>query len=145
MTYNFFVKKKVCNTQILGVIGLVVSYISILFTNNEQYYYVPALINNCIFAGIVLILALKKKSIIHFIAKDFDFYGIKNVEENSILNLNFVWLGYFFLKVLSKSIGIIYLDFDKLYWIVFLLGDPAMIVICLYSYIYIKKNGNFVK
>ena len=45
---------------------------------------------------------------------------------------------FFGCKILTKMIGIIYLDFHKLYWLVFLMGDSAMVFMIAVSIIIIR-------
>ena len=51
------------------------------------------------------------------------------------------------MKILTKVMGILYLDFEKLYWLVFLMGDPAMVLVVVISIVIIRvqfahKNRN---
>lgn len=133
--------KTISNTQVLGFIGLILSSVAITFTDNEKLYYIPALINNFIIALFMLVLALKKKSILHYITKDFNIRWLDHIDEVNILKLNYVWMIFFLLKIVSKIVGILFLDFDILYWVIFLLGDPAMVVVIGISIYFIKKQN----
>ena len=60
-------------------------------------------------------------------------------EKNNLLILNIIWLIFFLLKILSKSLGILFLSFNELYWVVFVLGDPMTIIVVAYSVYYINR------
>ena len=128
------------NSQIIGVIGLIGSALAIGFTGNEKYYYVPSLIENVIFLGFMLVLTMKKKSVLHFLAKDFGIESLEQIPEDDMLNVNLLWMFYFGVKIASKIMGLLYLDFEKLYWLVFLLGDPMTIIVIVLSVIMIRKG-----
>ena len=128
------------NSQIIGVIGLLGSALAIGFTGNEKYYYIPSLIENVIFLGFMLVLMMKKKSVLHFLAKDFGIESLEQIPEENMLNVNLLWMFYFGVKIVSKIMGLLYLDFDKLYWLVFLLGDPMTIIVIVLSVVMIRKG-----
>ncbi len=131
---------KVKNTQILGILGLVGSIAAIHFTGEEKFYYVPSLIENIIFLGFMIFLCIRRKSILHFIAKDFDVAYLKQIPEDRLMNVNIVWLIFFSLKIAAKIIGLLYMNFKTLYWLVFLLGDPMTIVTIAISVILIRRT-----
>lgn len=128
------------NSQIIGILGLVSSAVMILFTGEEKLYYIPAVIQNMIFLGFLIVLSVQRKSILHFLAKDFVLESLKQVPEKNLLSINVVWLIYFVLKILSKIVGILYLDFHTLYWVVFLLGDPMTILVVVLSIILVRMR-----
>lgn len=142
---SFIKKETVSNTQILGLLGLLLSGISITLSGNEKLYYVPALASNFILLGLMIVLTWKKKSVFLYLAKDFHVPSLEAISEKEILALNYLWMLFFFLKCMSKIIGLLYLDFDKLYWIVFLLGDPATICVVALSVIYITRKLSDIK
>ncbi len=55
-----------------------------------------------------------------------------------MLNINAIWIIYFALKIISKIVGMLYLNFNQLYWVVFLLGDPMTILMIILSIILIR-------
>ncbi len=128
------------NSQIIGIIGLVGSATAVIFTGDEKLYYLPSILENMIFLGFMIVLSLKRKSVLHYLAKDFNIESLKQVPEASMFSINIIWIIYFILKIISKIVGILYLDFRKLYWIVFLLGDPMTILVIILSIILIRKK-----
>lgn len=104
------------NSQIIGILGLAGSVTAILFTEEEKLYYIPAIIENMIFLGFMIILSIYHKSVLHYLAKDFEIESLEQIPEESMFSINVVWIIYFVLKIISKIVGILYLDFNKLYW-----------------------------
>lgn len=88
----------------------------------------------------VIAFCLKSKSIFLYIVKDFDFPIFRNVRDEDVLPLNYLWIGYCLLKILSKVIGMVALDFISMYWLVFLLGTPLNILLIIISYYFVKKR-----
>lgn len=140
IVYSKRKNNEVKNSQIIGILGLVSSAVMILFTGEEKLYYIPAIIQNMLFLGFNITLSVQRKSILHFLAKDFEIESLKQVPEENMFSINVVWLIYSVLKILSKILGILYLDFNTLYWIVFLLGDPMTILMVILSVILIRIN-----
>lgn len=140
LTHAKFRHRTVKNSQIIGILGLVSSAVIILFAGEEKLYYIPAVIQNMIFLGFIIVLSVRRKSILHFLAKDFALESLKQVPEKNLLSINVVWLIYFVLKILSKIVGILYLDFHTLYWVVFLLGDPMTILVVVLSIILVRMH-----
>ena len=136
--------KPLRNTQILGMVGLVVSLIGVLFAGNDNYYYLPALMENFVFAGFTLVLTLRKKSIFLYVVRDFEIPALSGLDERSLIGLNVLWLCYFAAKIATKALGILYLDFSVLYWLVFALGDPATILLVLLSLAVAKRKRGTV-
>lgn len=132
--------KRLTNTQVFGVIGLALSFIAIIYTDNEKLYYVPALVNNCVFACFAIALSIKRKSIFHYVTKDFNLPWTKNIAESECVPLNILWLAFFLLKIVSKVVGILFLDFKVLYWLVFILGDPMTIALVAYSIFFLGRK-----
>lgn len=143
--YNFAKHKTVPHTQILGVLGLLLSFVAVLFTDNEKLYYVPALCSNCLLACFALLLTLRHKSIFHYIVKDFNIPIVQNVPEDQFIPLNIMWLAFFIIKAVSKVLGILFMSFESLYWLVFLLGDPMTIVLVVCSAYFVNKKASLAK
>ena len=139
------IRDKVKNSQVIGLLGLIGSSVAIYFTGEEKFYYIPALIENFIFLGFMIYLCARRKSIFHFILKDFEIDSLQRVPDNRLMNVNIVWLAFFVLKIISKVIGILYLDFKQLFWLVFILGDPMTIVAVVISVILIRRSFVVVK
>lgn len=138
--YAYIKKKQLSNTQVLGLVGLILSGVSITFSGNEKFYYIPALISNIVLFGFMIALTIRGKSVFLYLAEDFQVKALQNIPEQDVFILNYLWLAFFFLKCASKIIGLVYLDFGKLYWLVFLLGDPAMLIVIGISVLFIRKK-----
>lgn len=128
------------NSQIVGILGLVGSAIAIIFTGEEKLYYIPAMIQNTFFLGFIVVLSVRRKSVLHYMAKDFEIASLEQIPEERMFSINVVWIVYFALKIISKIVGILYWDFNTLYWVVFLLGDPMMVFVIVLSVILIRMN-----
>ncbi len=75
---------------------------------------------------------------LHYLVKDFEIAAMNQLPEENLRMLNLIWLFFFGGKILTKAVGIVYLDFAKLYWLVFLMGDPAMVCMILVSVVIIR-------
>lgn len=138
LSVQYFKNREVTNTAVLGLLGLLGAAIAIYFTGNEKYYYVPGLAINILLFFFFCVLSLKKKSIVHYLAKDFEITAINLLPQENLFLLNIIWLIFFGLKIVFKVMGLIYLDFDKLYWLVFWMGDPAMVAMIILSIVIIR-------
>ena len=136
--YSKLKNHAVKNSQFIGILGLVGSATAIFFTGKEKFYYIPSIIGNVIFGGFMIILSIRRKSVLHYLAKDFEIESLKLIPEESMLNINAIWIIYFALKIVSKIVGMLYLNFNQLYWVVFLLGDPMTILMIILSIILIR-------
>lgn len=130
--------KDIKNSQIIGMLGLAVSAAAIIFSGDEKLYYVPSIFQNMLLLGFTVTLSLKHKSILHYLAKDFEIRSLERIPEEDMKSINIIWIIYFALKMIIKIVGILYLDFNILYWIVFLQGDPMMILMIILSSILIR-------
>ena len=128
------------NSQVLGFLGLVGSAVTIFFTGNEKYYYAPALIQNVILLTLFVIMCMRHKSVLHYMAKDFDVKALKEVPEEHMMNVNLLWIAFFVLKIISKTMAIFKLDFQTSYWLIFILGDPMTIIVVLLSIWMIRRS-----
>jgi len=133
-------KRTVSNTSVIGLLGLICSGAAIYFTGNEKFYYIPALVVNLVTFVFLLVLSLNRKSVLHYLAKDFEIKGIEQLPQEDLWLVNILWLIFFGMKIITKVIGIIYLDFEKLYWLVFLMGDPAMLLVIVISVVIIRAQ-----
>lgn len=138
--YSKLRNNTVKNSSIIGILGLISSAVMILFAGEEKLYYVPSIIQNILFLGFTVVLSIQRKSILHYLTKDFEIESLKRVPEESMFSVNVIWIMYFMLKILVKILGILYLEFNALYWIVFLLGDPMTIIVVILSVILIRKH-----
>ncbi len=134
------VRGKIKNTQILGMLGLLASAAAIHFTGNEKYYYIPSLIENIVFLGFFIFLSARHKSVLHYIAKDFDIRSLQVIPEHHLMNVNIVWMVFFSLKIIVKIAGIVCLNFETLYWLVFIMGDPMTIAAVVLSVVLIRRS-----
>ncbi|SDA62094.1 Protein of unknown function [Lachnospiraceae bacterium G11] len=128
------------NSQVLGFLGLVGSAVTIIFTGNEKYYYAPALIQNVILLTLFVIMCMRHKSVLHYMAKDFDVKALKEVPEERMMNVNLLWIAFFVLKIISKTLAIFKLDFQTSYWLIFILGDPMTIIVVILSIWMIRRS-----
>ena len=133
-------KKRVKNTQILGLLGLLASAVAIYFTGQEKYYYIPSLIENVCFLGFMVCLCCRHKSVLHYIAKDFETASLQRIPEHRMMNVNVLWLVFFSLKIIAKIVGIVFLNFNTLYWLVFIMGDPMTVVTIVLSIVLIRRS-----
>lgn len=133
-------KASISHTQAIGFVVMIWSVIAIIFTDNEKLYYIPALAGNVLVLLGIMYLTLKRKSIVCYINEDFRFEGLNRIEDNEIMIINILWGSYFVIKILFKIVGMLFLEFEKLYWGAFLLGDPATIVMLMISYYIIQKK-----
>ncbi|MDE6829036.1 MAG: septation protein IspZ [Lachnospiraceae bacterium] len=136
--YSKYKGNAIKNSQTIGILGLLSSAAAIIFTGDEKLYYVPSLFGNTLFLGFMAVLSVRRKSVLHYLAKDFDIKSLQVIPEEKMLRINLVWILYFALKIISKLAGILYLDFNKLYWLVFILGDPMTILVIVISVILIR-------
>ena len=134
------IRKRVKNTQILGLLGLLASAVAIYFTGQEKYYYIPSLIENVFFLGFMVCLCCRHKSVLHYIAKDFEIASLQKIPEHRMMNVNTLWLVFFSLKIIAKIVGIVFLNFNTLYWLVFIMGDPMTIVTIILSIVLIRRS-----
>lgn len=128
------------NSQVLGFLGLVGSAVAIFYSGNEKYYYLPPLIRNVILLTMFAVLCFKHKSVLHYMAEDFDIRALKEVPEDRMMNVNILWIAFFVLKIISKILAITKLDFKTSYWIIFILGDPMTVVVVILSIWMIRKG-----
>lgn len=126
------------NSQVIGILGLAGSAAAIIFSGDEKLYYVPSIFQNALLLGFAITLSLKHKSILHYLAKDFEIHSLDRISEEDMKSINIIWIIYFALKIIVKIVGILYLDFNMLYWIVFLQGDPMMVLMIVISGILIR-------
>lgn len=64
------------------------------------------------------------------------------MQDDKLQPLNLLWLAFFCLKIFVKIAGLVLLDYDKLYLLTFLMGDPALLLVVLLTVLIIKKNIN---
>ena len=138
--YTKYKDQKVKNSQIVGILGLAASAGAIVFTGEEKLYYLPSIVENVIFLGFMIVLSVRHKSVLHYLAKDFEIAALEQISEESMFSVNVLWMTYFALKIISKILGMLYLDFKMLYWTVFLLGDPMTIVVVMASVCLIRAR-----
>lgn len=147
VVHTLIKKKNIKNSQVIGLLGLAGSAVAVTLSGNEKAYYIPSVFQNILFLVFAIILSFKRKSILHYLAKDFEISSLRRIPEKNMMCVNMIWLLYFALKIIVKIAGILYLDFNKLYWVVFLQGDPMMILVIVISIgmiriQYAKINGS---
>lgn len=82
--------KRISNTRVIGIIGLILSAISSFFTGYKNLYYAPQLVSNIVIFVFMIILTAKKRSVLHYIMKDFGVQWLENIDEHSALKLNYI-------------------------------------------------------
>lgn len=90
-------------------------------------------------------MSVRNKSILHYLAKDFGIRSLEQIPVSDMKSINVIWIIYFVLKIIVKLVGILYLDFNMLYWIVFFQGDPMMILMIVISGVLIRVRYARVK
>ena len=115
-------ERSIKNSAIIGIVILILQMLSSFFSGYEKLYYIPALLENCIVMSLVIGMCVKSKSVFLFLVKDFEFELFENLNDRDVLSLNYIWIVYCMLKIISKIVGMITLDFIKLYWLVFKLN-----------------------
>lgn len=133
-------RKTVSNSQIMGIVGGILSALAIWGGGSEKWTFVPALIQNVVMLAFFAVLTLKRRSILKYILADFQVKAFENVKEENLLTVNVVWVVFFTLKIIAKILGILMLDYDSLYWVVFFMGDPAFIVAVIISILMIRRS-----
>lgn len=130
--------KKLNNMSIIGLLGVIFQTISgLLFSNEKAYFFYPIL-SNLIFTSICFGSLLGKKSIIGYIAKDFDENDSNNLEP-IYKRLTIIWGSFFSLKVIVKLIGIMNWSFELLYGVNWLIGTPITMTLIWFSFYYTNK------
>lgn len=137
---NVFKEKKITNSAIIGALALAFQVVSAFCVGYEKLYYVPALVQNCVIMVLVLLLCIRSKSVFLYVVKDFDFKIFKNMGDEELLPLNYLWVAYCLLKIITKVVGMVALDFISMYWVVFLFGTPLNLVAIVLSYFYVKRK-----
>ena len=66
----------------------------------------------------MIILTARHKSVIHYLAKDFEIKSLEQIPEDKMISINVIWIIYFVLKIISKIVGILCFNFNELYWMV---------------------------
>lgn len=140
LSIDIIKKRPIANTQILGILGGVFSALAVWGGGNEKWTFVPALLQNIIMTGFFILLTIRKKSVLKFICKDFQIKTIESMQDDKLQPLNLLWLAFFCLKIFVKIAGLVLLDYDKLYLLTFLMGDPALLLVVLFTVLIIKKN-----
>ena len=133
-------EQSIANTQVLGLLGGIFSALTIINGGSEKFTFVPALVQNIVMSVFFIYLTLRKKSVIHYLLKDFGIKSFEKVEEEKLLPVNLIWTTFFLLKIAAKILGMIWLDYDKLYWIVFLMGDPAFVVVVIVTILIVHNS-----
>ena len=140
IVFNLAKHRKVANTQLLGLLSLLLSFAAVYNTGNENLYFVPSIISNFITASLIFILTMKRKSVLHYAVKEFDSQFLESVDERDVIMLNYLWIAFFVLKMVARTIGVLWLDFSVVYWVSFTLGDPMNVAVVALSIFYIRKK-----
>lgn len=131
--------KRLNNMSILGLLGIFFQTASGLIFSSEKAYFFYPLFSNLIFTLICFGSLIGKKSIIGYIAKDFDENPKENLEE-TYKQLTIMWGCFFSLKVIIKLIGIMNWSFELLYSINWIIGTPITMVLIWFSFYYTNRK-----
>ncbi len=138
--FTFIRTRKLPGSQLIGILGMIISFAAIYFTGNDKYYFLTPLVSNCILVIVAFILTIRKKSIFHLVAKPFKLPQIADIPESAFLSLNVMWLVALVVKTLSKLLGVLLLDFKTIYWIAYVLSDPLTVVLLIVSVYLVRRN-----
>lgn len=141
LIYDYVKRKPITNTQIIGILGGVFSVLAIWGGGSEKWTFVPALIQNIVMTVLFVVLTVKKQNILKFLLEDFQVKILEGMKDEKLMMINIIWIMFFILKILVKLIGIVMLDYESLYWLVFMMGDPAFIIVVILTVI-ILRNSN---
>ena len=141
LIYDYVKRKPITNTQIIGILGGVFSVLAIWGGGSEKWTFVPALIQNIVMTVLFVVLTVKKQNILKFLLEDFQVKILEGMKDEKLMMINIIWIMFFILKILVKLIGIVMLDYERLYWLVFMMGDPAFIIVVILTVI-ILRNSN---
>lgn len=140
IAYHLLRKQRVTVTQYLGLAYVVLSFAAVFLSGNENLYYLPSILNNSVMAVVTVIMTTRGQSILHFVLRDFGVDWLEGSDPADYMQLNYIWIGLVVTKVLVKTLGVLLLDFDALYWLAFIFGDPAIIVYLLYCVWFVRKK-----
>lgn len=138
--YHLVRKQKVTLPQIIGLVCVALSFVSVYFSDNDNLYFLPMLLNNVVLAVIAIVLTARRQSVVHFVMRDFGIDWLDDTDPADYMRLNYIWIALQSAKVLMKVLGMLFMDFDALYWLVFLFGDPSTIAYILYCSWYVRKR-----
>ena len=142
MIYNYKKKGRVGNILIISLFFNILSFISYLLSSNERFYFIPGILQVAIFIIWILIFIVRKKCFILFFMEDFNVPCVDEMDEKEFLSLNYVWLFTHVLRLAIKVISLVFMDlnFETLYWISFLSGDPITVPVIYYTFRYFDKK-----
>ena len=142
MAYNYKKKGRIGNMLIISLVLTILSFISYLLSSNENFYFIPSILQTVVFVILVLYFIIRKKCFVFLLIKDFNIPYIDKMDEKEFLSLNYIWLFLLLLRLAIKiiSLTIAGLSFETLYWISFLSGDPITLPVIYYTYRFFRKK-----
>ncbi len=124
----------------VAVTGLAVQLLLSLISKNKMVYFIYPIISNSVYAAIFGVSLVRKKDVASYLAKDM----CRDKETYTTLlpafrRITFLWLGFFLLKAFLGALGIIYLSFEDIYWIQWVIGTPGYFLLSWFGFYYCKK------
>ena len=142
MAYNYKKKGRIGNSLLIGLFGIVLSFIGYTISANENAYFLSSIVQSSIFVVWILAFMIKKKCYVFLFLKDFNVPYLDEIDEKEFLSMNYPWLFLFCLRLFIR-IFILFaadLSFETLYWINFLSGDPLSLPMIYYTFRYLDKK-----
>lgn len=126
--------------DIVAVTGLVVQLLLSLISKNKMVYFMYPIISNLVYAAIFGVSLVRKRDVASYLAKDM----CRDRETYTILlpafrRITFLWLGFFLLKAFMGTLSIIYLSFESIYWIQWIIGTPGYFLLSWFGFYYCKR------
>ncbi len=124
----------------VAVTGLAVQLLLSLISKNKMVYFIYPIISNSVYSAIFGVSLVRKKDVASYLAKDM----CRDKETYTTLlpafrRITFLWLGFFLLKAFVGAFGIIYLSFEDIYWIQWVIGTPGYFLLSWFGFYYCKK------
>ncbi len=124
----------------VAVTGLAVQLLLSLISKNKMVYFIYPIISNSVYAAIFGVSLVRKEDVASYLAKDM----CRDKETYTTLlpafrRITFLWLGFFLLKAFVGALGIIYLSFEDIYWIQWVIGTPGYFLLSWFGFYYCKK------
>ncbi len=132
--------------DIVAITGLAVQLLLSLISKNKMVYFICPIISNLVYAAIFGVSLVRKRDVASYLAKDM----CRDRETYTILlpafrRITFLWLGFFLLKAFMGALGIIYLSFEDIYWIQWIIGTPGYFLLSWFGFYYCKRYYKKVK
>ena len=126
--------------DVVVIAGLIVQLLLSFISKNKMVYFIYPIISNLVYATIFAVSLIRKKDVASYLAKDM----CRDKETYVTLlpafrRITFLWLGFFLLKAFIGALGIFYLSFERIYWILWIIGTPGYFLLSWFGFYYCKK------